>query len=207
MEPNQILSGFRLVEERPVPETDSLGRLFIHEKSGARLLQLENRDPNKVFGIGFRTPSAGSTGVAHILEHSVLNGSRKYRTKEPFMDLLRSSLSTFLNAMTFSDKTIYPVASQNDKDFDHLMDVYLDAVFHPAIYDCKEIFLQEGWHFHIEKPEDPLTYRGVVYNEMRGALSSARCPGGRRHSRQPLSSDHLRQGERRRSLRDPEPFL
>ncbi len=173
MEPNQILSGFRLVEERPVPETDSLGRLFIHEKSGARLLQLENRDPNKVFGIGFRTPSEGSTGVAHILEHSVLNGSRKYRTKEPFMDLLRSSLSTFLNAMTFSDKTIYPVASQNDKDFDHLMDVYLDAVFHPAIYDCKEIFLQEGWHFHIEKPEDPLTYRGVVYNEMRGALSSA----------------------------------
>ena len=142
MEPNQILSGFRLVEERPAPETDSLGRLFIHEKSGARLLQLENRDPNKVFGIGFRTPSEGSTGVAHILEHSVLNGSRKYRTKEPFMDLLRSSLSTFLNAMTFSDKTIYPVASQNDKDFDHLMDVYLDAVFHPAIYDCKEIFLQ-----------------------------------------------------------------
>lgn len=173
MELNHIYSGFRLIEERPVPETDSLGRLFVHEKSGARLLQLANDDTNKVFGIGFRTPSANSTGVAHILEHSVLNGSRKYRTKEPFMDLLRSSLSTFLNAMTFSDKTIYPVASQNDKDFDHLMDVYLDAMFHPAIYSCREIFLQEGWHYHIEKPEDPLTYRGVVYNEMRGALSSA----------------------------------
>lgn len=173
MEINQQISGFRLIEERSVPETDSLGRLFIHEKSGARLLQLANNDSNKVFGIGFRTPSENSTGVAHILEHSVLNGSRKYRTKEPFMDLLRSSLSTFLNAMTFSDKTIYPVASQNDKDFDHLMDVYLDAVFHPAIYETKEIFLQEGWHYHIEKPEDDLTYRGVVYNEMRGALSSA----------------------------------
>ena len=173
MKVNDIISGFRLVEERPVPETDSLGRLFVHEKTGARLLQLANSDTNKVFGIGFRTPSANSTGVAHILEHSVLNGSEKYRTKEPFMDLLRTSLSTFLNAMTFSDKTIYPVASQNDKDFDHLMDVYLDAVFHPAIYTCKEIFLQEGWHYHIEAPEDPLTYRGVVYNEMRGALSSA----------------------------------
>lgn len=170
---NQIISGFRLVEERQVAEADSIGRLFIHEKTGARLLQLANDDTNKVFGIGFRTPSANSTGVAHILEHSVLNGSRKYRTKEPFMDLLRTSLSTFLNAMTFSDKTIYPVASQNDKDFDHLMDVYLDAVFYPAIYERKEIFLQEGWHYHIEAPEDPLTYRGVVYNEMRGALSSA----------------------------------
>lgn len=173
MEIQQVVSGFRLVEERQVPETNSLGRLFVHEKSGARLLQLANDDSNKVFGIGFRTPSSNSTGVAHILEHSVLNGSKKYRTKEPFMDLLRSSLSTFLNAMTFSDKTIYPVASQNDKDFDHLMDVYLDAVFHPAIYERKEIFLQEGWHYHIEKPEDAISYRGVVYNEMRGALSSA----------------------------------
>ncbi|MDO4280482.1 MAG: insulinase family protein [Peptococcaceae bacterium] len=173
MQINDVISGFRLVEERPVPETDSTGRLFVHEKTGARLLQLANNDSNKVFGIGFRTPSANSTGVAHILEHSVLNGSKKYRTKEPFMDLARTSLNTFLNAMTFSDKTIYPVASQNDKDFDHLMDVYLDAVFNPAIYTTKEIFLQEGWHYHIEKPEDPITYRGVVYNEMRGALSSA----------------------------------
>ncbi len=173
MKVNDVIAGFRVVEERPVPEADSVGRIFVHEKTGARLLHLENDDPNKVFGVGFRTPSMNSTGVAHIIEHSVLNGSKKYRTKEPFMDLARTSLSTFLNAMTFSDKTIYPVASKNDKDFDNLMDVYLDAVFNPAIYDRKEIFLQEGWHYHIEKPEDPISYRGVVYNEMRGALSSA----------------------------------
>lgn len=173
MELNKIYSGFRLVEERDVQEMDSVGRVFIHEKTGARLLQLANSDTNKVFGIGFRTPSANSTGVAHILEHSVLNGSKKYRTKEPFMDLARTSLNTFLNAMTFSDKTIYPVASQNDKDFDNLMDVYLDAVFNPSIYDIKEIFLQEGWHYHLENKDDDLTYRGVVYNEMRGALSGA----------------------------------
>ena len=173
MKIDQVISGFRLVEERDVAETDSIGRLFVHEKTGARLLQLANNDSNKVFGIGFRTPSMNSTGVAHITEHTVLNGSKKYRTKEPFMDLARSSLSTFLNAMTFSDKTIFPVASQNDKDFDNLMDVYLDAVFNPAIYYRKEIFLQEGWHYHIEDPKDPLTYRGVVYNEMRGALSGA----------------------------------
>ena len=173
MKIDQVISGFRLVEQRDVAETDSIGRLFVHEKTGARLLQLANNDTNKVFGIGFRTPSMNSTGVAHITEHTVLNGSKKYRTKEPFMDLARSSLSTFLNAMTFSDKTIFPVASQNDKDFDNLMDVYLDAVFNPAIYYRKEIFLQEGWHYHIEDPKDPLTYRGVVYNEMRGALSGA----------------------------------
>ncbi len=167
------LHGFTLTDRRPLPETGGDGLYFIHEKSGARLLYLANDDDNKTFGIGFRTPSANSTGVAHILEHSVLNGSKKYRTKEPFMDLAKSSLATFLNAMTFSDKTIYPVASRNDKDFAHLMDVYLDAVFNPSIYVTKEIFLQEGWHYHLERPEDPITYRGVVYNEMRGALSGA----------------------------------
>lgn len=172
MEINQVYHGFRLVAEQPIKEVNSTGRLFVHEKTGAQLLQLANEDNNKVFGIGFRTPSANSTGVAHILEHSVLNGSRKYRTKEPFMDLARTSLNTFLNAMTFSDKTIYPVASRNEKDFEHLMDVYLDAVFFPAVYERKEIFLQEGWHYHIEDVKDPITYRGVVYNEMRGALSS-----------------------------------
>lgn len=165
--------GFRLLEERDLPETGGLGRLYEHEATGARLLHLVSNDDNKVFGIGFRTPSANSTGVAHILEHSVLNGSRKYRTKEPFMDLAKSSLNTFLNAMTFSDKTIYPVASRNAKDFANLMDVYLDAVFYPDIYQTKEIFLQEGWHHHLEHPDDPVTYRGVVYNEMRGALSGA----------------------------------
>lgn len=173
MEINHIYHGFRLVAQQPIKEANSIGRLFVHEKTGAQLLHLDNDDNNKVFGIGFRTPSANSTGVAHILEHSVLNGSRKYRTKEPFMDLARTSLQTFLNAMTFSDKTIYPVASRNEKDFEHLMDVYLDAVFFPAIYEHKEIFLQEGWHYHIEDINDPITYRGVVYNEMRGALSSA----------------------------------
>lgn len=167
------LHGFTLTDQRPLPETGGDGLYFIHEKSGARLLYLANEDDNKTFGIGFRTPSANSTGVAHILEHSVLNGSKKYRTKEPFMDLAKSSLATFLNAMTFSDKTIFPVASRNDKDFAHLMDVYLDAVFNPSIYVTKEIFLQEGWHYHLERPEDPITYRGVVYNEMRGALSGA----------------------------------
>lgn len=164
--------GFQLIEDCPLPELAGRGLLLKHQ-SGAQLLAILNDDDNQTFGIGFRTPSDNSTGVAHILEHSVLNGSRKYRTKEPFMDLVKSSLATFLNAMTFSDKTIYPVSSRNDKDFTHLMDVYLDAVFNPAIYDTKEIFLQEGWHYHLENPEDPLTYRGVVYNEMRGALSGA----------------------------------
>lgn len=173
MKIGDTLHGFHLKDFRPLPETGGDGFYFIHEKSGARLLYLANEDDNKTFGIGFRTPSANSTGVAHILEHSVLNGSKKYRTKEPFMDLAKSSLATFLNAMTFSDKTIYPVASRNDKDFAHLMDVYLDAVFNPSIYVTKEIFLQEGWHYHLTQPEDPITYRGVVYNEMRGALSGA----------------------------------
>lgn len=169
----EIIHGFRLKEKQTLPETGGDGLYFEHEQSGARLLVLANDDPNKTFGIGFRTPSHNSTGVAHILEHSVLNGSEKYRTKEPFMDLAKSSLATFLNAMTFSDKTIYPVASRNDQDFRHLMDVYLDAVFHPSIYRTKEIFLQEGWHYHLEDKADPITYRGVVYNEMRGALSGA----------------------------------
>jgi Zn-dependent M16 (insulinase) family peptidase len=173
MQVNGIYAGFRLVEERPVVEAGSLGRLFVHEKTGARLFHMENDDNNKVFGIGFRTPSDNSTGVAHICEHAVLNGSRKYRTKDPFMDLERTSLATFLNAMTYSDKTIYPVASRNDRDFRQLMDVYLDSVLHPLIYDRKETFLQEGWHYHLEHTDDPLVYSGVVYNEMRGALSGA----------------------------------
>lgn len=170
---NERLHGFLLEERRPLEEIGGEGLLFRHEQSGARLLVLANEDDNKTFGIGFRTPSANSTGVAHILEHSVLNGSRKYKVKEPFMELAKTSLATFLNAMTFSDKTIYPVASRNEADFMNLMDVYLDAVFHPAIYEEKRIFLQEGWHYHLERPEDEITYRGVVYNEMRGALSAA----------------------------------
>lgn len=162
--------AFVLVEERFLMEINSQARLFEHKKSGARLLSLTNTDENKVFGIAFRTPPSDSTGVAHILEHSVLCGSRKYPVKEPFVELLRGSLQTFLNAMTYPDKTCYPVASQNTRDLYNLIDVYLDAVFYPRI--SKDIFFQEGWHLELENQDAPLTRKGVVYNEMKGAYSS-----------------------------------
>ena len=133
---------------------------------------IENDDENKVFNIAFRTPPKNSTGVAHILEHSVLCGSREFPLKDPFVELVKGSLNTFLNAMTYPDKTCYPVASCNDQDFQNLMHVYLDAVFYPNIYKKEEIFRQEGWSYHLEQPEGPLTYNGVVYNEMKGAFSS-----------------------------------
>ena len=164
--------GFKLTQEKNIEELNSMTRLFEHEKSGARLLYLENDDDNKVFSIGFRTPPKSSNGLPHILEHSVLCGSRKFPTKEPFVELIKGSLNTFLNAMTFSDKTIYPLASKNEKDFLNLMDVYLDAVFYPNIYSQPEILMQEGWHYELENKEDKLTYKGVVYNEMKGAFSS-----------------------------------
>ena len=164
--------GFKLVEEKNIKELNSKTRLFEHVKSGARLLHIENDDDNKVFSIGFRTPPKSSNGLPHILEHSVLCGSRKFPTKEPFVELIKGSLNTFLNAMTFSDKTIYPLASKNEKDFFNLMDVYLDAVFYPNIYAQPEILMQEGWHYELENKEDKLTYKGVVYNEMKGAFSS-----------------------------------
>lgn len=169
---NKSYYGFKLVEENKVEELQSLARLFYHEKSGARLMHIENDDDNKVFSVAFRTPPKDSTGVAHILEHCVLSGSRKYTTKEPFMDMVKGSLQTFINAMTFSDKTLYPVASRNDKDFFNLMDVYLDAVFYPKIYEEPNIFMQEGWHHEIFNKEDNITYKGVVYNEMKGAYST-----------------------------------
>ncbi|MBR4695301.1 MAG: insulinase family protein, partial [Selenomonadaceae bacterium] len=172
MEINDILHGFRLLKKQTIPEADSEGFEFEHEKTGARLLYLKNKDDNKVFSIAFRTPPTDDTGVAHIVEHSVLCGSRKYPLKEPFVELVKGSLNTFLNAMTYPDKTVYPVASRNDKDFQNLMDVYLDAVFYPAIYNTPEILMQEGWHYEIDSPEAPLRYSGVVYNEMKGALSS-----------------------------------
>lgn len=171
-EVDKTYHGFKLIQESKIDELQSVGRLFYHEKSGARLLHLENEDDNKVFSIGFRTPPSNDTGVPHIIEHCVLSGSRKYTTKEPFMDMLKGSLKTFINAMTFSDKTIYPVASRNEKDFYNLMDVYLDAVFYPRIYEVPEIFMQEGWHYEIFNKEDDITYKGVVYNEMKGAYSS-----------------------------------
>lgn len=161
---------YKLLKEEMIDEVSSKALYFIHEKTNAQVLVLSNDDANKAFGIGFKTIPEDSTGVAHIVEHSVLSGSRKYRTKEPFMDLIKSSQQTFLNAMTFPDKTIYPVSSRNEKDFYNLMDVYLDSVFYPRMYEVKEIFEQEGWHYEMEK-DSPLSINGVVYNEMKGVYS------------------------------------
>lgn len=163
--------AFELVREQQIPEVNSLARLYRHKKTGAEILSLLNDDENKVFGITFKTPPEDSTGVAHILEHSVLCGSRKYPVKKPFVELLKGSLHTFLNAMTFADKTAYPVASQNLQDFYNLVDVYLDAVFFPLI--TEDTFRQEGWHYELEASQAPITYKGVVFNEMKGAYSSA----------------------------------
>lgn len=166
------LLTYELIEKHQIEELDSVAYLLKHKKSGARIALLSNDDENKVFNIGFRTPPQDSTGLPHILEHSVLCGSKKFPVKDPFVELVKGSLNTFLNAMTYSDKTVYPVASCNDADFQNLMDVYLDAVFHPNIYEKEEIFRQEGWHYELEDPEGELTLNGVVYNEMKGAFSS-----------------------------------
>ncbi len=166
------LTTYEILEDRQINDLNSRACLLRHKKTGARVALLSNDDENKVFYIGFRTPPKDSTGVAHILEHSVLCGSEKYPVKDPFVELVKGSLNTFLNALTYSDKTLYPVASCNDKDFDNLMSVYLDAVFHPNIYKYENIFRQEGWHYEMEKPEDELKINGVVYNEMKGAFSS-----------------------------------
>ena len=165
-----VTHGFTLVRQQQILELDTEARLYCHVKTGAELLSLSNRDENKVFGITFRTPVSDSTGVAHILEHSVLCGSRKYPVKEPFVELLKGSLQTFLNAFTYPDKTCYPVASQNLQDFYNLIDVYLDAVFYPRL--TPHVFEQEGWHYEIDRHDQPLTYKGVVFNEMKGAYSS-----------------------------------
>ncbi|GKX30999.1 peptidase [Vallitalea longa] len=164
--------GFKLIDEQDIKEINSVGRLFYHEKSGAKLVFISNEDNNKVFSVNFRTPPVDNTGLPHILEHSVLCGSRKFPLKDPFVELVKGSLNTFLNAMTFSDKTMYPVASLNDKDFINLIDVYMDAVFYPNIYERPEILRQEGWHYDLANPEEDITIKGVVYNEMKGAFSS-----------------------------------
>lgn len=168
----EITHGFKLVHTDDVDEIRSRAYVFEHVKSGAKLLYLQNDDDNKVFTISFRTPPKDNTGVFHILEHSVLCGSDKYPVKEPFVELLKGSLNTFLNAFTFSDKTMYPVASKNDKDFLNLIDVYMDAVFHPNIYKHKEILEQEGWHYELTDAKEAINYKGVVYNEMKGVFSS-----------------------------------
>lgn len=165
------IQNYTLIEEKYLKEEQSQAYVYEHNKTKAKIFIMENADDNKLFSIGFRTPPKNSTGVCHIIEHCVLNGSKKYRTKEPFMDMIKSSLQTFLNAMTYSDKTVYPVASRNEKDFENLMDLYLDAVFNPTVLEKKEIFLQEGWRYHLE--DEKITYKGVVYNEMKGAMSSA----------------------------------
>ena len=164
--------AYELLEEKKLEDIKSTGYLLKHRKSGARISLISNEDENKVFYIGFRTPSLDSTGAAHILEHSVLCGSEKFPVKDPFIELEKSSLNTFLNAMTYPDKTVYPVASVNDKDFQNLMHVYMDAVLYPNIYRHEEIFRQEGWGYQLDSAEDKLSYNGVVYNEMKGAFSS-----------------------------------
>lgn len=168
---NDCISGFTLINREEIDDINSEGYLFLHKKSGARLMYIENDDDNKVFFISFKTPPEDDCGTPHIIEHSVLCGSEKYPVKDPFNELAKGSLNTYLNALTYSDKTVYPIASRNDKDFSNLMDVYLDAVFNPMILKHKEIFMQEGHHFHMENADDPLEIKGVVYNEMKGAFS------------------------------------
>lgn len=166
------LKTYRVVREEDIVEINSKAMLLEHIKTGARVFILSNKDENKVFNIAFRTPPEDSTGLPHILEHSVLCGSEKFPVKDPFVELIKGSLNTFLNAMTYPDKTVYPVASCNDKDFQNLMNVYMDAVLHPNIYNEEKIFMQEGWHYEMESIEAPVTLNGVVYNEMKGAFSS-----------------------------------
>lgn len=165
-----MTKSFNLIEEKNIPELNSTAKLYAHKRTGARLLSIINDDENKVFSINFRTTPRDSTGVAHILEHSVLGGSQKYPVKEPFVELLKGSLATFVNAFTYPDKTCYPVASQNVQDFYNLIDVYMDAVLHPLI--SEQTLMQEGWHYELNNVTEPLTYKGVVFNEMKGAYSS-----------------------------------
>ncbi len=166
------VAAYEVLEQRRIEDIASEGYILRHKKSGARVCVISNDDDNKVFSIGFRTPPEDETGVPHIIEHTTLCGSDKFPVKDPFVELVKGSLNTFLNAMTYPDKTLYPVASYNEQDFKNLMDVYLDAVFHPNITKYQEIFMQEGWHYELESEDAPLTINGVVYNEMKGAYSS-----------------------------------
>jgi len=168
----ESMDAYEVMERRTISDLNSEGYILRHKKTGASITLLLNDDENKVFYIGFKTPPKDSTGVAHILEHSVLCGSKNFPVKDPFVELVKGSLNTFLNAMTYPDKTVYPVASCNDKDFKNLVHVYLDAVLYPNIYKEEKIFRQEGWHYEMESPKDDLTINGVVYNEMKGAFSS-----------------------------------
>ncbi|HPW53568.1 MAG TPA: insulinase family protein, partial [Erysipelotrichaceae bacterium] len=173
MQINDIVKGFKVDKVVESDELQATAYYLTHLNTKAQLLYLDRDDDNKTFAIGFKTIPTDSTGVFHILEHSVLGGSERFPLKEPFVDLLKSSLNTFLNAMTFPDKTVYPVSSRNDKDFKNLMRVYLDAVFNPLCLKNENIFRQEGWHYEINDKNDPVIYKGVVYNEMKGAYSTA----------------------------------
>jgi hypothetical protein len=186
-EDNMTIHGFELIRQQELAELKTQARLFRHLKTGAQLLALENDDENKAFGITFRTPPQDSTGVAHIMEHSVLCGSRKFPVKEPFVELIKGSLNTFLNAFTYPDKTCYPVASTNLQDLYNLIDVYLDAVFYPRLTPFT--LQQEGWHYELENPNDPLIFKGVVFNEMKGNYSSPDRILGER-SQQSLFPNH-----------------
>ena len=166
------LKSYDILKEEELKGVQAKGTLLRHKKTHARVLLIENDDDNKVFSIGFRTPPSDSTGLPHIMEHSVLCGSKNFPTKDPFVELVKGSLNTFLNAMTYPDKTVYPVASCNDKDFQNLMHVYMDAVFYPNIYKHDKTFRQEGWSYKLDSLDDKLEYNGVVYNEMKGAFSS-----------------------------------
>lgn len=168
----QELTAYELLQKHHLKDLQSDGYILRHKKSGAKIVLLSNNDENKVFSIGFRTPPKDSTGLPHILEHSVLCGSKRFPSKDPFVELVKGSLNTFLNAMTYPDKTVYPIASCNDKDFQNLMHVYMDAVFYPNIYEHDEIFRQEGWSYKLDSADSKLAYNGVVYNEMKGAFSS-----------------------------------
>jgi len=168
----ESLKAYSIVEKKELPEVKGIGYVLTHNKTKARVLVIENEDNNKVFNIGFRTPPSDDTGVPHIMEHSVLCGSKKFPVKDPFVELCKGSLNTFLNAMTYSDKTVYPIASLNKKDFHNLMHVYLDAVFYPNIYNKTEIMMQEGWHYEIDETTGDLIINGVVFNEMKGVFSS-----------------------------------
>ncbi len=203
--PSTISHGFELQREERIDEIDSVARLYRHQKTGAELLSVIGGDENKVFGVAFRTPPADSSGVAHILEHSVLCGSRKYPVKAPFLEMLKGSLKTFLNAMTYSDKTVYPVASVNLQDFYNLVDVYLDAVFHPRL--TPEILQQEGWHYELDAAGRAADLQGRRLQRNEGQLFLAGRPCIPAFAAIALSGQHLWRRFGRRSARHSEPHL
>jgi presequence protease len=172
MKVGEIYSGFLLKRTEKIKEINSVANVFEHVKTGAKLLHLGNDDNNKVFSIAFKTPPYDNTGLPHILEHSVLAGSRKFPIKNPLFEMASTSLSTFINAMTYPDKTIYPIASQNEKDFFNLMEMHLDSVFYPKIYEKPEIFMQEAWHYELSNISKNIGMNGIVYSEMKGSFSS-----------------------------------